>query len=49
MCGRRVRHSLLSKKKSSLKIKVHPGKVARLRKSPIDPGAALVAKKSPGP
>ena len=49
MCGRRVRHSLLSKKKSSLIIKVHPGKVTRLKKRPIDPGAALVSKKTPGP
>ena len=47
MCGRRVRHSLLSKKKSSLIIKVHPGKVTRLKKRPIDPGATLVSKKTP--
>ena len=48
MCGRRVRHSLLSKKKSSLIIKVHPGKVTRLRKSPI-PRSSPSFQKVPWP
>ena len=35
------------KEEKLLNKKVHPGKVARPKKRPIDPGAALVSKKTP--